>query len=345
VADERLRTLGFVDWPFPIVPDDFITKYLCDRSWLSNLLHQTVDAWRLRSSSMINLIWADVGAGKTHTIRHLQFLAGRAGFTSSYCFEMPDRSRSFVDFHNAFLSAVGLENVLEAFVNDDTAFNQAPVLRQVCRAVFSTSAAEVSADNWVAGIATTSDFRRLGIPSKISIDQSVANVAALAGALRKGDPGRTLLFVDEFQRVASSGRRIAGEIQGGLSSLINRMPESVSIVLSFAADPSDALPDWMHPGLISRAGKNHLIPITSLSNEDARVFIKDILAVYAPQRSSPFFPFHDSAVNKIISMSGGNKILPRELLGTASYVLERNLEALVARKIDIIRSEHVVIGL
>ncbi|HEY0383814.1 MAG TPA: hypothetical protein VGC72_16600 [Candidatus Elarobacter sp.] len=345
MADERLAALGFNDWPFPIVPDDFVTRHLCDRAWLSRLLDQTVDAWKLRSSSMINLLWADIGAGKTHTIRHLQHLAADAGFTASYCFEMPDRSRSFVDFHNTFLLAVGLEDVLNAFMADEKIFDGAPVLRQICRAVFSTASAELSAENWVAGIATTADFRRLGIPSKLSIDQSIANVVALVAGLRKGSPSRTLLFVDEFQRIVSSGRRIAAEIQAGLCSLINRMPESMSLVLSFASDPSDALPEWMHPALISRAGKNHLIPIMSLSNEDARTFIKDILAVYAPVRPSALFPFDESAINKIISMSGGNKVLPRELLGTASHVFERNLEDLVAGRISLIRADHVVVGL
>lgn len=342
---DPLTALGFSDWPFPAVPNAFVTKFLCDRHWLAMRLEELIASWKLRTSTIVNLVWSDVGAGKTHTLMHLKWLAAQQGFSSCYLFDMPERPKSLVDFHNAFLGAVGLEPLLEAYVNHEKVFDTAPILRQVCRAVFSAEGIETAAENWVQGIASAADMRRLGIPSKLTAEQATADIASLAAALATGAPGRTLIFVDEFQRVGHGGPRASAEIQGGISSLINRMPEGLSLILSFASPPKATLPEWMEQSLISRAGMSHFIPIMALTHSDARIFLRDILNVFAPNRSTQFFPFTENAVDKLISMTGKSRVLPRDLLSLSSHVFERHIHALAEGKLSVIGDREILVQL
>jgi hypothetical protein len=343
-----VEELGFEAWPFPTVPDDFITQFLCDRLALRGKVDDLLSSFRMRGSSMINLIWADVGAGKTHTLRFMQREAAKAGFNNCLSIDVPDRPSSFRDVHDALLNECGLARILEAYIDDPQAFDAAPVLRQLCRATFSGPGTEIPAERWVSGIASPRDCRALGIPVHLTVEQCVSNVAGLVEALKAGEPPRTLILLDEFQRVKSRSSRVSSEIQNGLSSLMNRLPQSLSLLLSFAAPASSELPDWLEASLKSRAGQNHFVPIMALSNHDAKVFMRDILRVYARQ-SLPceFFPFSESAIDQLIHLSGGNRVLPRDILSNASHILERYLAKHAESRVPLplIEAKHVVIRL
>ncbi len=325
--DQRVTSLGFSSWPFPIVPDSFITKHLCGRPRLRAKVEELLGAFSMRDSTMVNLVWSDNGAGKTHTLKFIQNCAIDVGFTSCYFVELPDRPRSFVDIHNTICSEIGLAKILDLYMNNEDGFRRAPILTQLCRATISGVGLERFADQYLRGLATPPDARRLGLPHMPSTEHCVDNLTALIQTARAGTPPRTIVMLDEFQRISNRSARVAAEIQSAFSSVINRCPTSLSLILSFVANPSANLPPWFENSLRSRAGVSHFIPITTLTQDEAMQFFAEILVVYGPNRTHPLHPFTEGAVRRLISISGGNRVLPRDLLANASYILERHLSA------------------
>ena len=323
-AESALTRLGFHTWPFHTVPTPYSIQSLCDRMTLREFLRRLIAAYKNRDDSIANLVWAAVGAGKTHTLRHLMFLLEKEGFGTVLLVEMPENAHGMIDLHDAIMSAIGFEKMLEAYFDDQSCFEDAPLLLQLCKAAMSGPELEAAANRWVSGIADLRTVRSLGLPTRISHDQCVANLVGILSAVRKGNPKRSVLLIDEFQRVASAPRRICNEVQSGLCSIINRLPVGLGLILSFAADPSAALPSWIETNLASRIGKSQFVPILPLSRTEAKAFMQDLLLNYATNDlPSPYHPFTEPAINRLIDLSGGERVLPRDLIGNADFIFSQ----------------------
>lgn len=317
-----LAELGFSGWPFATVPDDYNTTFSCDRTSLVEKTDALLDAYMLRPSTIINLVWSDVGAGKTHTLKNIIYKAQLRGFQSCLYFEMPERAANFVEVHDAIIAVAGLDRILDSFAENQQPFAQAPVLNQLARSSYTGYNTELAARAWVSGTASASEKRLLGVPRDLTPQQAIQNVVALVQALATGTPQRTILLVDEFQRVAQRSSAASKAVQNGLCSLINALPTGLGLILAFQAAPSSDLPGWIDPSLVSRAGKSHFVPILVLSRTEALEFLHQIIQRYALPKKNNIFPFTEPVLSKLVELSGGDRVLPRDLLAQAGNALE-----------------------
>ena len=60
------------EWPFQIVPDDGSSSMWADRSELLEKIDRLIWRWTRSPKSSIHLMWADLGTGKTHTLKYIQ---------------------------------------------------------------------------------------------------------------------------------------------------------------------------------------------------------------------------------------------------------------------------------
>src|SRR2546428_21514 len=67
----ELRNFGLARYPFEIIPPGEPTERWADRAQLRADLQSLIGSWSERKGSGVYLLWADLGAGKTHAMRHL----------------------------------------------------------------------------------------------------------------------------------------------------------------------------------------------------------------------------------------------------------------------------------
>ena len=73
--NDGIGLLGLSAWPFNVVPVQDSRLLWADRKDLLNQIHRLVRRLSSHQSSTLHLVWADFGAGKTHTLLYLRQLA------------------------------------------------------------------------------------------------------------------------------------------------------------------------------------------------------------------------------------------------------------------------------
>jgi len=99
----RYPHLHLVDWPFRTVPDESFYSFMADRTQLVSDIKTLLRNLSRRPSSSMHLMWAWFGAGKTHTLRHLEYLC-KTQFTNivPIYIEFPKSTKNFLDIYRAF---------------------------------------------------------------------------------------------------------------------------------------------------------------------------------------------------------------------------------------------------
>jgi len=99
----RYPHLHLVDWPFQTVPDERFYSFMADRTQPVFDIKTLLRNLSRRPSSSMHLMWAWFGAGKTHTLRHLEYLC-KTEFTNivPIYIEFPKSTKNFLDIYRAF---------------------------------------------------------------------------------------------------------------------------------------------------------------------------------------------------------------------------------------------------
>ena len=73
--NDVIGLLGLASWPFNVVPIQDTSLIWADRKDVRRQIERLVRRLSRHQSSTLHLLWADFGAGKTHTLLYLQQLA------------------------------------------------------------------------------------------------------------------------------------------------------------------------------------------------------------------------------------------------------------------------------
>ncbi|MCL0092154.1 hypothetical protein M1N92_00510, partial [Dehalococcoidia bacterium] len=95
--------LGLVDWPFRVVPIRGDMVIWAGRQQLKGQVERLVRNISRRSVSSLHLMWADFGAGKTHTLYYIESLAKEHNLLPIYV-EWPKKTATFVDVYRVIAS-------------------------------------------------------------------------------------------------------------------------------------------------------------------------------------------------------------------------------------------------
>ncbi len=101
----RYPHLNLTDWPFRVVPDVSFYAFMADRKQLTQDIRVLLRNLSRRPTSSMHLMWAWFGAGKTHTLHHIEHLCKSEfdSITPIYV-EFPRGAKSFLDVYRSFIS-------------------------------------------------------------------------------------------------------------------------------------------------------------------------------------------------------------------------------------------------
>lgn len=348
----RYPHLRLSRWPFPVVPEPPFCTFLAARGQLEQDVKNLVQSLARRDTSSIHIFWAWFGAGKTHTLHYLSHQARTAsehgGYNALYPVytEFPKGMRSFVELYRAFVSALDVDEITDAFLQASTAPSANAFQRRAERQSLDFWVAlqilctgnprqQQMAIRWLrADRVPVTALREIGVAQRIESAEQATTVFSLlvemlnVAAQTQGWPGaRVIWLLDEFQRIQGAGTRGIEAINAGLHSTFNTCPTGLSLVFSFSGTPQPSgVPAWFTPELRDRIGRTRPMVMPPMSTDEARLFVKEVLEHFR-NGSSPdgneLFPFTEASCKLVVERVGADaELKPRALMQAFGAVLE-----------------------
>lgn len=335
LEDANLR-----EFPFEVVPPAAPTHIWASRPSFRLQLQKMVETWHSRRSSAIYLMWAELGAGKTHALRYLEYLVSKATPPSVavYC-DMPESIADFRDVYRQIVPRIPGSVLTDAIVAFRGARGEdwldAPELqgdRDTPRALWMLTGQEQSADvarKWLrADRLTASDTRLIG--GSASIRTSTDAIRVLSCICRivvaEGKWDRFVLMLDEFQRIGQINSRRIQDINSGINTVFNSCPNGLVFLLTYSFGDPKSIDYMVTPEVRSRVTARYQLP--NLSEDEAALFVSDLLASYSADPESPPAMRSESVgriVGRIAAESSG-RITPRRLMKGFGGVLDAALQ-------------------
>lgn len=338
--------LDLFEWPFQVTPDENFYSFMADRSQVVEDISTVLRNLSRRTPSTIHLLWAWYGAGKTHTLRHMEYLCKEnyPGLFPVYT-EMPRSIRSFSDLYRSLARTIDFEMVRDFFLDVVTSKESVTIereLRHLSLDMFNAFNMMCVGDNrqqetvlrWLKGEQLPiGELRNHGIGRRITTAEDAINAIEWIvkifherGRLSSEGSGRIIWMIDEFQLIGNS-KAIAREVNSSLHSVFNRCSNSLSLFISFSGMPEKTYPSWLSPELVDRIGIQKVILLPPLSRGEAREFIRDVLNHFRPNSTElglGFYPFQEEAVDRILDIieKDNKEIRPRNLMQYFNGVLE-----------------------
>lgn len=333
---QQATAFGFREWPFRIVVDEDFARVWADRSQLRQEIERRVQIIQELPHSTVQLIWADFGAGKSHTLRYLEAKCrdSAPGRLFPIYVEVPPDLGGlqglFQRFGEAFPDAL-LRDLGKLSPKSGGGTIGARDLRQALRLFASNDPIGLEiAREWLSAIPGTPNLRTLksyGINSRIEDDSRVVEVIVeLVRYVRAYSPGSSVVWlVDEYQRLADVKTRRREGISQALVSLFNACPTGLHLILSLSVAQQSAALALLPQALRSRASTFPLLTLPFLSHDECMQFVRDLLGVFRlPGNQDGYFPFTEASLAGVVGhaelrLSGA--VTPRSLMETLSRFL------------------------
>ncbi len=368
-----LLAYGLREWPFREVPDPPRCTFIAGRP----ALRATLDRLVLASSnpaSAIFLLWASLGAGKTHALYYLTNKMDAPGAYLPIYSEYPESPAGFIEIYGKLAQNIQWHQVADqcfqlfAGANGATArsLDQIRLVQpDIYRAFFLLAEGEDRAkaklaSRWFRGEQLSrAELREASLATNLRTPSDCGGVisvlAKLLGLRNATTPAsansfRLVWVIDECQRLAAAPKRINEEINAGLQSTFNATPDHFTLILSFTGKPQKEFPTWLKPELADRMGAKNVILLPPLTRDEARALLLELLAHYRPDETRPesCFPFTEKAVDYMLgrllkadtnafglgTLIEKDGIRPRALIKFCAAVLQDHLDQKLQPPID-----------
>lgn len=338
---KTLEEAGLASYPFTTVAPAEPTAIWADRSQLKSDLTRLVNGWAASPRSGIYLMWAELGAGKTHALRYIE---GLCASTDTVCVALyRDVSESTTDFKSLYSQMV--ERIPEEELASAVRFHRqhlgesrwlsVPWLygdRDTPQALWAlaemgSQPVGESARRWLRGERLSSrEATFVGVTSSIRTSEQAQKVlGTLCGILSRDSSRTVVLLLDEFQRVGTTNQKRLREVNASIASLFNRFPRHLAIVLSYSLATSEQVRFLVTPEVLSRVSSR--FELRRLTLPDAHHFVKDLLQAHSLAGVSGGC-FEEDAVALIagrISADATGGMTPRLLMQRFGAILDQAL--------------------
>lgn len=322
----RYPHLHLVDWPFRIVPDESFYSFMADRTQLVSDIGILLRNLSRQPGSSMHLMWAWFGAGKTHSLRHIEYLCKikSANIVPIYT-EFPKATKNFLDIYRAFISRIDMDTVNNAYLEVFTSPEEEKIQRELRFGFPDLSNALMllyqgnreQQDTVIRWLRTECREKRIlrdkiGVLRPIESAEDTVKVISwlvrliYSGGAPSGEIRRVLWMIDEYQRIEKLRRPAIDQINGCLHSVFNKCPSGLSIIISFSGYPEEKrLPLWLSPEIKDRIGIEKPLLLPPLLPEECFVFVEDVLTHFRnPLLPVPdkHYPFKEEAIQKAIEI-------------------------------------------
>jgi len=299
-----MTDFGFTDWPFAVVPShERAANLWADRKDTLGQIESILEDWSMTNASNITLLWADLGAGKTHTLWNLDARCRALENILPFYVLLPQAITKFIDLYRAISSVIDWNAIAERLPERP----EAPIGRILGQVTkwFSSKVDLVRhnlAYRWLlAERLRPKECEMLGVPQSLTNPDDAVNILSIALRALSKPNWRIILMIDEYQRVAEGTRRQLQQIGHGVHTLFNACPSNFSLILSCATGMSDDYQMVLTPEIVSRLSAKR-IELPYLTAIDVVDYIRDLFEHYRSETSShdnTFFPLTDSTTQKV----------------------------------------------
>jgi hypothetical protein len=342
MTDSDSSHLNLRGWPFSVVPPARPTEVWIGRDEARRRMRSIIRSAGRVPTSQILLLWADFGAGKTHALRHLQFLALENPELVPLYVVTPQGVRSFLDLYRAIIEAMHdagfLQQVGQELFNATMKVEaQSDLDRALIRVPTYNEHTSKVALAWLrAEKVPATEMRDLGITRRLETVADVVNALDRLLELLRGDQRHVILLIDEMQELADLGKKLPEAI-GGLHKVFDRSTEGLTLVFSFTTGSQQAVRGIIGEALHERASVALTLP--SLDMAAARELVLGLLREHSIDSDRCPFPFTDEAVATIVEdvARRATILTPRQVLKAFNAVLreaEMDIEDGAIQRID-----------
>lgn len=339
--------LNLKDWPFRTTADENNAAIWAGRSHTHDQINRLLRKIQLFPKSGLNILWANFGMGKTHTLYHLSYrcqqLKGTPVIIPVYAV-MPKRSTGFLELYREIIRGLPYEFLRKQLQKIGSNFKGSVALHPmflrspgVVKALLAMNTEDIesstSAMQWLAaqpGL-VKSDLNRINVSYRIKTPEDAINALSALTSLACYDPdplkaNRLLIMVDEYQRVGELNPRIASENNSSLHTYFNQHPTNLHLVLSFSFGVKENLDYLLSPELKSRADLQ-AINLDTLTHPESVEFIRDLFLQFRITKDDRWsYPFTPQAVDQVIQTILAKKNLtPRRLMVYFDHALSQAL--------------------
>ncbi|MBA7672123.1 hypothetical protein ES703_80296 [subsurface metagenome] len=362
VRTVRYPHLHLRDWPFYIGWDKCLYPIMADRTRLNSDITTLLRSLSRRPTSSIHLMWAWFGAGKTHTLHHIEYLCKNEfnNLTPIYM-EFTRATRNFLDIYKSFISKIDLEVINNAYLEVFTSPLKNDVQRELrfdfpdlstgLKVLYmGTEQQQEIVIRWLrAECRELRTLRTVGLTRPIVTAEDALKTISWVirlislGSSTSGDT-RVLWIIDEFQYIKGCRPPAQEEITSCLRSVFNRCAKSLSIIISFSGRPeAKKMPPWLPRELSDIIGIEPVLLLPPLTSDDAFKFVQDLLAYFRDPRSNTsdnLFPFAKETVEEIIRIIDKKaELKPRSVMQFFDTVLREAEPQLERDEIEVITSD------
>jgi len=337
--NESARVFGWREWPFRIVADEQFARVWADRSELRLELDRRIRRLKAVPHSTVQVIWADFGAGKSHTLRRLEAICrdDEDGRLLPVYTDIPVGAIGMIDLYRRLMGSLQAD-LLSAISERARAVPKrrptTPGARDLLQALkllgSEDTGGQALAAEWMQaspGLPHLKSVKAYGISGRIEDDLRVVEVVTeLLSLIRESRAGSSLVWlIDEFQRVADVPVRKREAFAKSIVSLFNSCPVGLHFVLSFSVAQQSMALALLPPDLQSRAKTFPMLMMPQMSREDCFTFSEDLFDAFRIQaRAERSFPFTAEALNHVIADledDGRGVATPRLLMERLETVL------------------------
>jgi hypothetical protein len=297
--------LNLRGWPFNIVPSEETAAIWVGRPKEERRLQMLIRSVARIDASQVVLLWAPYGAGKTHALRHLQWLArDRANLLPLYVVT-PKGIRSFLDIYRAVIEAALSTGAVAAAGQD--LFRRVgmeggtDVERALVRiGTLPTDMTRTAIDWLKAERVPMKDLKDIGIARRLEgTSDGIEALNELISILQRDGAVKLLLLLDEIQELAEIKGARLDEARGGLHKVFDWNTKGLTMVLSFTTATRVAVSRIIGDALFDR--RSDILSLPAIDREEAAALIEGLVASWSINTDRAPYPFTHEAIKAGVS--------------------------------------------
>lgn len=320
--------------PFSLVADELAARCWSGRKQVHRNLEELRQTLSRRADSSLDLVWANLGSGKTHTLLHFSYLLqqdSKQSFVPVFM-EMPEQVRNFVDIYRRIIGELPLEHLVKVLAMSP----RGKLPRNLERAANVLSANGNSAEKDIVRSWLYAEKPHLSLLRGCSnigerIDGDLAATEILQGIVKAFEYAkcRLVLLIDEFQRIGVVKPPVRDRILSSLRTVFSRSPRYFSVILAIQSRMEQSALDLVPPELKTLMGRKPSISLPEMNVQEATDFILGRFRCFRPEgyTGDPAAPFQGQTIQTMLSYMSEKAnipLSPREILQALAYICDHS---------------------
>ena len=327
---------AFRSSPFSLLADETTAACWAGRKQTLSQLRRLCSAWSTRADSSLDVMWANLGAGKTHALLHLKYLLANSSAPVTLgpivtFVDVPEDIGSFLDLYRKFLPTLPLRSL--AALGLKSPDGKSRLFRAFRAMTFGAENDQQLAYDWITGARPgLRDLKAVtGIDSRIETDSDAESVLSELIRLCASNGQRFVILLDEFQRVGHMRtEKKRNALLAHVRTLFSRNPTYLSMVLAIGSRLEKTALDLLPAELRTIMGMRPAIALPEMSKEEALEFVRKRFewhrtSDYSGSIEQPFTAEQIQFVLSYLADQAKSRLIPRSILQVLGIVYDNCL--------------------